>query len=180
MPEVIEAVWKIESTRLIAAIFRVTHDIGVVEEASSGRCEAPFVACFLLQLSTLVSRASGMGAASRPIEGNDVLRLLMARGEKRHERHYEVPCEARSRHRAPRGRPCSPRRGVERVERLRAAGAGDRLLRVPSSRSCMGVALHVHGEWRPHRGSSVVSASSASVRSYGIGVSRSAGWHRKR
>src|SRR5437868_8799282 len=28
----IEAVWKIESTRLIAAIARVTHDIGVAEE----------------------------------------------------------------------------------------------------------------------------------------------------
>jgi predicted RNA polymerase sigma factor len=28
----IEAVWKIESTRLIAAIARVTHDIGIAEE----------------------------------------------------------------------------------------------------------------------------------------------------
>jgi RNA polymerase sigma-70 factor, ECF subfamily len=27
-----EAVWKIESTRLIAAIARVTHDIGIAEE----------------------------------------------------------------------------------------------------------------------------------------------------
>ena len=32
MPKTIEAVWKIESTRLIAAIARVTHDIGVAEE----------------------------------------------------------------------------------------------------------------------------------------------------
>ena len=32
MPKAIEAVWKIESTRLIAAIARVTHDIGVAEE----------------------------------------------------------------------------------------------------------------------------------------------------
>ncbi|MBI5269993.1 MAG: RNA polymerase sigma factor [Burkholderiales bacterium] len=30
--ETIEAVWKIESTRLIAAIARVTHDIGIAEE----------------------------------------------------------------------------------------------------------------------------------------------------
>src|SRR5690242_13981670 len=28
----IEAVWKIESTRLIAAIARVTHDVGIAEE----------------------------------------------------------------------------------------------------------------------------------------------------
>ena len=28
----IEAVWKIESTRLIAALARVTHDIGIAEE----------------------------------------------------------------------------------------------------------------------------------------------------
>ena len=32
MPKTIEAVWKIESTRLIAAIARVTHDIGIAEE----------------------------------------------------------------------------------------------------------------------------------------------------
>ena len=32
MPEAIEAVWKIESTRLIAAIARVTRDIGIAEE----------------------------------------------------------------------------------------------------------------------------------------------------
>ncbi len=32
MPDAIEAVWKIESTRLIAAIARVTHDIGIAEE----------------------------------------------------------------------------------------------------------------------------------------------------
>ena len=32
MPQAIEAVWKIESTRLIAAIARVTHDIGIAEE----------------------------------------------------------------------------------------------------------------------------------------------------
>src|SRR5947199_8204423 len=30
--KIIEAVWKIESTRLIAAIARVTHDIGIAEE----------------------------------------------------------------------------------------------------------------------------------------------------
>src|ERR1044072_2715834 len=28
----VEAVWKIESTRLIAAIARVTHDVGIAEE----------------------------------------------------------------------------------------------------------------------------------------------------
>ena len=32
MTKTIEAVWKIESTRLIAAIARVTRDIGVAEE----------------------------------------------------------------------------------------------------------------------------------------------------
>jgi len=32
VPKAIEAVWKIESTRLITAIARVTHDIGVTEE----------------------------------------------------------------------------------------------------------------------------------------------------
>jgi RNA polymerase sigma-70 factor, ECF subfamily len=32
VPQAIEAVWKIESTRLIAAIARVTHDIGIAEE----------------------------------------------------------------------------------------------------------------------------------------------------
>jgi RNA polymerase sigma-70 factor (ECF subfamily) len=32
VPKAIEAVWKIESTRLIAAIARVTHDIGIGEE----------------------------------------------------------------------------------------------------------------------------------------------------
>ena len=32
VPKAIEAVWKIESTRLIAAIARVTHAIGVAEE----------------------------------------------------------------------------------------------------------------------------------------------------
>ena len=32
VPKAIEAVWKIESTRLIAAIARVTHDIGIAEE----------------------------------------------------------------------------------------------------------------------------------------------------
>lgn len=32
VPKAIEAVWQIESTRLIAAIARVTHDIGVAEE----------------------------------------------------------------------------------------------------------------------------------------------------
>jgi RNA polymerase sigma-70 factor, ECF subfamily len=32
VPQAIEAVWKIESTRLIATIARVTHDIGVAEE----------------------------------------------------------------------------------------------------------------------------------------------------
>ncbi len=32
MPKAIEAAWKIESTRIIAAIARVTHDIGIAEE----------------------------------------------------------------------------------------------------------------------------------------------------
>jgi predicted RNA polymerase sigma factor len=32
VPKAIEAVWKIESTRLIAASARVTHDIGIAEE----------------------------------------------------------------------------------------------------------------------------------------------------
>ena len=32
VPKAIEAVWKIESTGLIAAIARVTHDIGIAEE----------------------------------------------------------------------------------------------------------------------------------------------------
>ena len=32
MPKTIEAVWKSESTRLVAAIARVTHDIGIAEE----------------------------------------------------------------------------------------------------------------------------------------------------
>ena len=32
VPKTIEVVWKIESTRLIAAIARVTHDIGIAEE----------------------------------------------------------------------------------------------------------------------------------------------------
>lgn len=32
MPQAIEAVWKIESTRLIATIARFTHDIGIAEE----------------------------------------------------------------------------------------------------------------------------------------------------
>ena len=32
MPKAIEAVWKLESTRLIAGIARVTHDIGIAEE----------------------------------------------------------------------------------------------------------------------------------------------------
>jgi RNA polymerase sigma-70 factor, ECF subfamily len=32
VPKAIEAVWKIESTRLIAAIARVTHDLGIAEE----------------------------------------------------------------------------------------------------------------------------------------------------
>ncbi|MEN3335275.1 MAG: hypothetical protein V7641_4640 [Blastocatellia bacterium] len=32
VPKAIEAVWKIESTRLIAAIARITHDIDVAEE----------------------------------------------------------------------------------------------------------------------------------------------------
>jgi RNA polymerase sigma-70 factor (ECF subfamily) len=32
VPQTIEAVWKLESTRLIAAIARVTHDIGIAEE----------------------------------------------------------------------------------------------------------------------------------------------------
>ena len=32
VPTAIEAVWKIESTRLIAAMARVTHDIGIAEE----------------------------------------------------------------------------------------------------------------------------------------------------
>ncbi len=32
MPKAMEAVWKIDSTRLIAAIARVTHDIGIAEE----------------------------------------------------------------------------------------------------------------------------------------------------
>jgi len=33
----IEAVWKIESTRLIAAIARVTRDIGIAEELAQAR-----------------------------------------------------------------------------------------------------------------------------------------------
>jgi predicted RNA polymerase sigma factor len=47
VPKAIEAVWKIESTRLIAAIARVTHDIGIAEElaqdtsSSSKPCAAP-------------------------------------------------------------------------------------------------------------------------------------------
>jgi predicted RNA polymerase sigma factor len=36
VPKVIEAVWKIESTRLIAAVARVTHDIGIAEEPAGG------------------------------------------------------------------------------------------------------------------------------------------------
>lgn len=32
VPKAIEAVWKLESTLLIAAIARVTHDIGIAEE----------------------------------------------------------------------------------------------------------------------------------------------------
>jgi RNA polymerase sigma-70 factor (ECF subfamily) len=32
VPKAIETVWKIESTRLIAAIARVTNDIGIAEE----------------------------------------------------------------------------------------------------------------------------------------------------
>ena len=31
VPKAIEAVWKVESTRLIGAIAQVTHDIGVAE-----------------------------------------------------------------------------------------------------------------------------------------------------
>ena len=36
VPKAIEAVWKIESTWLIAAIARVTHDIGIAEELAPG------------------------------------------------------------------------------------------------------------------------------------------------
>jgi predicted RNA polymerase sigma factor len=36
VPKAIEAVWKIESTRLIAAIARATDDIGVAEELAQG------------------------------------------------------------------------------------------------------------------------------------------------
>jgi RNA polymerase sigma-70 factor (ECF subfamily) len=32
VPKAIEAVWKIASTRLIAAVARVTHDIGIATE----------------------------------------------------------------------------------------------------------------------------------------------------
>lgn len=32
VPKASEAVWKIKSSRLIAAIARVTHDIGIAEE----------------------------------------------------------------------------------------------------------------------------------------------------
>jgi RNA polymerase sigma-70 factor, ECF subfamily len=35
--EAIEAMWKIESTRLIAAIARVTRDIGIAEELARMR-----------------------------------------------------------------------------------------------------------------------------------------------
>ena len=38
MPKAIEAVWKIESTRLIAAIAPVTHDIGIAEELAVVAC----------------------------------------------------------------------------------------------------------------------------------------------
>jgi predicted RNA polymerase sigma factor len=44
VPEAIEAVWKIESTRLIAAIARVTHDIGIAEELA----QDPLVTAFEL------------------------------------------------------------------------------------------------------------------------------------
>ena len=37
VPKAIEAVWKIESTRLIAAIARVTHDIGSLKNWSRTR-----------------------------------------------------------------------------------------------------------------------------------------------
>jgi RNA polymerase sigma-70 factor, ECF subfamily len=37
VPKAIEAVWKIESTRLIAAIARVTHDIGFDSSTPSMR-----------------------------------------------------------------------------------------------------------------------------------------------
>lgn len=41
MPKAIEAMWKIESTRLIAAIARVTQDIGIAEELAQ---DAPVTA----------------------------------------------------------------------------------------------------------------------------------------
>jgi predicted RNA polymerase sigma factor len=37
VPEAIEAVWKVESTRLIATIARVIHDIGIAESTGPGR-----------------------------------------------------------------------------------------------------------------------------------------------
>jgi len=37
----IDAVWKIESTRLIAAIARVTRDIGIAEELAQTRSLQP-------------------------------------------------------------------------------------------------------------------------------------------
>ena len=41
MPKAIEAVWKIESTRLIAAIARVSHDIGIGEAPAGRRVPLP-------------------------------------------------------------------------------------------------------------------------------------------
>jgi hypothetical protein len=35
VPKAIEAVWKIESTRLIAGIARVTHEIGIADSGDA-------------------------------------------------------------------------------------------------------------------------------------------------
>jgi hypothetical protein len=37
VPKAMEAVWKIESARLIAAIARVIHDLGIADELAQGK-----------------------------------------------------------------------------------------------------------------------------------------------
>jgi predicted RNA polymerase sigma factor len=63
VPKAIEAVWTIESTRLIAAIARVTHDIGIAEELAP---DAPALVARPLKL-WLACHAPSANACARPL-----------------------------------------------------------------------------------------------------------------
>ena len=91
VPKAIEAVWKIESTRLIAAIARVTHDIGIAEELAQ---DALVTALELWPEEGIPENPGGRLMAAAERRAIDSLR----RGRMLVQKHEEIACELEWQH----------------------------------------------------------------------------------